>query len=138
MSTGFDASEFVKGKWLHGSDLPPGQPIELTVATVGVHQFDDGSKRPKVEFLETEQALSLNKTQVASMIGLFGTNTAAWVNQRITLTAVPSGYQGKPTIAIGRAAAPAMPTLNGAPQPQPAADNPFVTTPAGGITFRQG
>lgn len=141
MSTGFDASEFVKGKWLHGSDLTLGQPIELTVATVGVHAFDDGTKRPKVEFLETEQALSLNKTQTGAMIGLFGANTAAWVGQRVTLTAVPSNYAGKPTIVIGRAAAPAMPTLNGQP---PMADNPFTPQQAaapqqaGGVTWKQG
>lgn len=132
---GFDASEFVKGRWLHGADLPLGQPIELTVATVGVHQFDDGTKRPKIEFLETEQALSLNKTQTATMIQLFGANTGAWAGQRITLTAVPSNYAGKPTILIGRAAPPQPPTAFGQPA---AADTPWTPQPqAAGVTFRQ-
>lgn len=136
---GFDASEFVKSKWLHGADLPLGQPVELTIATVGVHQFDDGTRRPKIEFLETEQALSLNKTQTNTLIGMFGANTGAWVGQRVTLTATPSNYAGKPTILIGRAVA-APPTLNGQPvNPAPAAaDNPFTTAPAGGVMFRQG
>ena len=134
---GFDASEFVKSKWLHGADLPLGQPVELTIATVGVHQFDDGTRRPKIEFLETEQALSLNKTQTNTLIGLFGANTAAWVNQRITLTATPSNYAGKPTIAIGRAGPPQPPTAFGQPAPA-VADNPFAAAQAGGVTFRQG
>lgn len=140
---GFDASEFVKGKWLHGADLPQGQPIELTIATVAVHEFDDGTKRPKVEFLETDQALSLNKTQTGTLISLFGANTAAWVNQRVTLTAIPTQFQGKPTIAIARAVA-SMPTVNGA-TPTPAGAAPtqqptgsYITTPGGGITFRPG
>ena len=146
MSTqGFDASEFVKSKWLHGADLPAGQPIEMTIATVGVHEFDDGTKRPKVEFLEADQALSLNKTQTGTMIALFGANTAAWIGQRVTLTAVPTQFAGKPTIVVGRAVA-TMPTFNGqpmaaaAPQP-PAADNPWTqpTAPVqAGVTFRQG
>lgn len=139
MSTqGFDASEFVKSKWLHGADLPAGQPIELTVATVGVHEFDDGTKRPRVEFLEADQALSLNKTQTGTMIQLFGSNTAAWIGQRVTLTAVPTQFAGKPTIVIGRAGPPSMPTFNG----QPMAAAPVQTAaPLGvgavGVQFRQ-
>ncbi len=136
---GFDASEFVKSKWLHGADLPAGQPIELTVATVGVHEFDDGTKRPKVEFLEADQALSLNKTQTGTMIALFGANTAAWIGQRVTLTAVPTQFTGKPTVVIGRAGPPSIPTFNG----QPMAAAPVQTAPAPlgvgapGVMFRQ-
>jgi hypothetical protein len=132
---GFDASEFVKGRWLHGADLQPGQPLELTIATVGVHEFEDGTKRPKVEFLEVEQALSLNKTQTGAMIQLFGANTGAWAGQRITLMPIPTQFQGKPTIAIGRAAPPQPPTAFG----QPSADNPFAPLGVGapGVTFRQ-
>lgn len=132
--SGFDASEFVKSKWLHGSDLPMGQPVELTIATVGVHQFDDGTRRPRLEFLETEQSLSANKTQVATMIQLFGANTAGWIGQRVTLTAVPSQFAGKPTILIARATPPQPPTAFGQPAPQPSAP---LGVGAPGVTFRQ-
>jgi hypothetical protein len=138
MSTAFDASEFVKGQWLHGSDLPAGQSIELTISGTRVHEFDDGNKRPVVEFLECEQDLSINKTQTATLIALFGTNTAAWVNQRIALTPVPTQFAGKPTIMITRAAPPSMPTFNGQAM---AAAAPVQAAPLGvgapGVMFRQ-
>ena len=82
----FDASKYTQSKWLHGSDLPPGQAIELTISGAKEHTFDDGTTRPIIEFLETEQALALNKTQTGSLIGLFGANADAWKGQRVTLT----------------------------------------------------
>ena len=138
---GIDATEFTKSKRLHGSDLQLGQPVEVTLAAVGIEQFDDGTRRLTVEFLETEQTLTLNKSQTTSMIQLFGANTAGWAGQRIALTAVPSSYAGKPTILVTRAAPVMPPTVNGqpmaaAPQP-PAADNPW-TQPTAGVQFRQG
>jgi hypothetical protein len=145
MSTGFDATEFTRSPWLHGADLPMGQPIELTIAASRIHEFTDGTRRPVVEFLETDQALSLNKTQTTTLVSLFGANSAAWVGQRVTLTAVPSQIQGKATIVIGRAGPPLAPTVNG--QPLQAAPTAGATMPpvqaaplgvgAPGVSFRQ-
>lgn len=132
----FDASKYTQSKWLHGSDLPLGQAIELTISGAKEHTFDDDTTRPVAEFLETEQALALNKTQVGSLISLFGANTAAWTGQRVTLTAIPTQFQGKPTIAIGRAMPPQSPTLNGTDNPfKP--QQPAAPQQAGGVTFRQ-
>ena len=142
----FDATKYMQSKWLHGSDLPLGQPIELTISGAKEHAFDDGTTRPVIEFLETEQALALNKTQTGSLIGLFGANADAWKGQRVTLTPVPlPAFQGKPTVVIGRAAPPSMPTFNGQPMaaaaPQPAAPVQTAAAPLGvgapGVQFRQ-
>ena len=138
---GIDATSYGQNNWIHGADLD-GQ-IELTAAGVREHSFDDGTRRLVLAFLETERELSLNKTQVKSMIGFFGANTAAWVGQRITLTPIPTQFAGKPSILITRAAPPSMPTFNGQPMaaavPQPAAaDNPWTPPVQAGVTFRQG
>lgn len=119
----FDASQYVKSKWLHGSDLPLGQVVTLTIKEATEHAFDDGSKRPVIRFYELDQSLALNKTQTASLIGLFGTNAGDWIAQRVELMATPSNYAGKPTILI-RKAAQSAPTVNGQPvvtQPTPPA-----------------
>lgn len=136
---GFDISDTLKSRWLHGSDCPP-DGIDLTVAGARMHTFDDGNQTVVISFHETTQELSLNKTQRQSMAALFGVFTGAWIGQRIRLTPVPTQFAGKPTIMITRAAPPAPPTLNGQPvNPAPAAaDNPFTTAPAGGVMFRQG
>ena len=135
----FDASKYTQSKWLHGSDLPPGQAIELTISGAKEHTFDDGTTRPVIEFLETEQALALNKTQVGSLIGLFGANADAWKGQRVTLTPVPlPAFQGKPTVVIGRAAPPQPPTLNGQPMLQaPVQAAAPLGVGAPGVQFRQ-
>lgn len=141
----FDASKYTQSKWLHGSDLPPGQAVELTISGAKEYTFDDGTTRPIIEFLETEQALALNKTQTGSLIGLFGANADAWKGQRVTLTPVPlPAFQGKPTVVIGRAAPPSMPTFNGQPMAaaqQPAAPVQTTAAPLGvgapGVMFRQ-
>ena len=129
----FDASQYVKSKWLHGSDLPLGQVVTLTIKEATEHTFDDGSKRPVIRFYELDQSLALNKTQTASLIALFGTNAGDWIAQRVELMATPSNYAGKPTVLIRRAAATG-PTINGqpvAPQPtQPAMPSPQPTPPA--------
>lgn len=127
----FDASQYVKSKWLHGSDLQLGQVVTLTIKEATEHAFDDGSKRPVIRFYELDQSLALNKTQTASLIGLFGTNAGDWIAQRVELMATPSNYAGKPTILIRRAAS-SGPTINGQPvAPQPTAPAPTMPAQSG-------
>lgn len=130
----FDATKYTQSPWLHGADLPAGQPIEMTISGAREHTFTDGTTRPVVEFLECDPALVLNKTRAQALVAMFGANPDAWKGQRITLTAVPTQL-GKPTILLTRAAPPQPPTAFG--QPAPAADNPFTPAPAAGVTFRQ-
>ena len=61
------------------------------------------SEKPLLKFLEIEEGLVLNKTQIRTMIDNFGSDTAAWIGQRILLKQVTSAYQGKPTIEIAPA-----------------------------------
>jgi len=131
----FDASKYTKSKWLHGSDLPLGQVVTLTIKEATEHAFDDGTTRPVIRFYELDQALALNKTQTSTLIGLFGTNAGDWIAQRVELMATPSNYAGKPTILIRRGAS-SGPTINGQPvvtqptPPAPAMPSPQPTQPA--------
>ncbi len=121
----FDASEYVKSEWLHGEDLPDGEPVPVQIKTAYEYTFErDGTKRPVLEFYDLAQKLVLNKTQTRKLIELFGANAGAWVGQHIRLMAAPSNFEGKPTILIGRGAAqpPEPPPMRfEQAQPQPAA-----------------
>jgi hypothetical protein len=111
----FDMSKYTRSKWLKGSDLPLGRATPATIKRVYENTFEQtGETKPVIEFLDLDQHLVLNKSQVMALINLFGTDAHLWANQRITLMPVPSNYQGKPTIMIG-AGETATPTFNGQP-----------------------
>jgi hypothetical protein len=100
MSNNFLASEFVKGKYLKAVDTDRRKPIRLTVEGVDQEDFPEQGKKLVLSFLEIDQKMVLNKTQVGTMIDLFGVNTGLWRGQRLHLIQVTSSYQGKPTILI--------------------------------------
>jgi hypothetical protein len=100
MSTNFDASQFVKSKYLKGADLSRGKPVRVTVESVDQHEFPEQGTKLVLKFLEIDQEMILNKTQTTTLIDLFGTQTSGWRGQRINLMQVASTYQGKPTVLI--------------------------------------
>jgi hypothetical protein len=117
----YDASEFTQGKFIKGSDFQPGQQVRVRVTNITKEEFKEQGQKLVLHFHETDRGMVLNKTQVTSMINLFGPQTAAWVDQSVILQSVPSGYQGKPTILI-TPAQPTIPSGNGlgiAAQPAP-------------------
>jgi len=104
-----DASQFVKGKYLKGSDLDKRKPIRVTVQDIDQREFPEQGQKLVLAFLEIDQDMILNKTQAQTMIDMFGPQTALWRGQRLHLMQVASSYQGKPTIVIseGEASVPA-------------------------------
>lgn len=120
MSTGtFDPTKYTKSRWIKGADLQPGRPTMVTINAAFEQNFEQQNEtKPALSFDEIDQSLILNKTQVKTMLDLFGNDPRAWVGQRINLLQVPSNYQGKPTILITSAES-APPTGNGQPPRQP-------------------
>lgn len=100
-------SKYTKSRWLRGNDLEAdydGEAIVVTIKTVTEETFEQtGETKPVVQFLELDQALICNKTQVGKLIDLFGDDAAGMVGKQITLQAAPSSYPGKSTIVIGKA-----------------------------------
>jgi hypothetical protein len=103
----------------------------VTIKDIGMKDFDDGSRKLLVQFVELDKGLVLNKTNADTIGALYGTNTDGWINRQVMLMTMPVDYQGKKVNAI-RVRAPAqqqaMPQrtspnapLNG---PQPALNGP--------------
>lgn len=104
-----DVTKYTKSKFLKASDLDLGRPTQATVKRVYEHTFEqENETKVVIEFREFDQHLVLNKTQIMTLVGMFGAQTGTWQGQRLNLTAVPSNYQGKPTILITADAAPPM------------------------------
>lgn len=113
----FDPTKYTKSKWMKGSDLQMGRAVLVTIGKAWEHFFEQqGETKVALKFDEMDQDLACNKTQVMTLIELFGPDPRAWVGQRISLLAVPSNYQGKPTILISEAQV-APPTAAGRATP---------------------
>lgn len=105
----FDPTKYTKSRWLKGADLPK-RLVPVTIAKVYEHHFEaTGETKPVIDLEEIEQSMPLNKTQVVTLIELFGTDIRLWVGQRIQLQAIPSNYAGKPTILISQVNEPEPP-----------------------------
>ncbi len=100
MNANFDVSKFVRSKYLKASDLDRRKPLRVTVQGVDEREFPEQGTKVVLSFLEIDQGMILNVTQVRTMIALFGVQAGIWRGQRLNLTQVASNYQGKPTILI--------------------------------------
>lgn len=115
----FDPTKYTKSKWLKGSDLQLGRAMAVTIAKAWEQYFEQTAEnKVALAFDELDQQMALNKTQVMTMIELFGADPRAWVGQRVNLLAIPSNYQGKPTIQI--LAGETMPSFGGRSNGKPA------------------
>jgi hypothetical protein len=119
MATNFNATDFVKSKFLKGAELDKRKPTRATIQDVDQQEFPEQGTKLVLKFLEIDQELILNKTQVNAMIELFGPQTGTWRGQRLNLLQVASSYQGKPTILI----TPAEPAATATEEDQ--SDRPF-------------
>lgn len=104
----FDPTQYTKSQFLKGSDLE--EPLVVTVAAAYEHTFEiDGSVKPALEFVDLDQHLILNKTNIKAMIAMFGTDVDEWIGKRIMLIPVPDAYQGKAGIRLQKVARAAKP-----------------------------
>ena len=113
----FDTGKYARSPFLKGDDLEEGEKVVVTIKDAREIEFPDGKTVPALDFLELDQALTLNKTRILKLIDLFGEDTEDWLNQRIALYAVPVQYNGKSvmSVAVGKAPARAVkgkPTLD--------------------------
>ena len=94
-------------KYLRASDLI-GKERNVTIAGVTRGEFtsDTGAKtvKPVVEFNDGSQALVLNKTNLAALEMMFGTDMDRWAGQTIRLYGDRVPFRGKivDTIRISR------------------------------------
>lgn len=115
----FSVGQYLESQYLKGSDLSQTAQQIITIKDVAQQEFQ-GQTKVVVGFLETPKRLICNKSQLASLAGMFGNETGAWVNQRVSVYAAPSGYQNTLTVKILAAPAVQAPTVHGEVQFQSA------------------
>jgi hypothetical protein len=130
----FDPEKYTQGKWLKGSDLPAGKQTIVTIKGGREHTFEKtGEKKPVLSYIELAAEMTINPTQMGTLMSMFGKEPNLWLGQRIALMPVPSGFEGKPTIMIMPAPSqfPGA-TAHGVPPQQP------PQAPNGDVIFGSG
>ena len=99
-----DANNVFPSKYLKASDIGESRPV-LTIRSIEIMklQQDEDSEadsKPALFFEGKEKALLCNKTNWNTLIGLFGSDTDAWIGQRIKIGVADVAFKGKMTQAI--------------------------------------
>lgn len=102
---GFETSKYTKNPFLKGEDLEEGERIVVTIKAAEEVTFPSGDTVPVIEFLELDQKLTLNKTRIKRLVEILGDDTDEWIDQRISVYAVPVQFNGKSmmSVAVGKA-----------------------------------
>lgn len=91
---GLNMDEMYPSKWLRASDLS-GKRVKLTIGSVGMEQFQDGTSKPCIHFPGKDKGLILNKTNATAIAGAYGPDTDGWLGKSIELFSMkvqgPSG-----------------------------------------------
>lgn len=128
-------------KYVSAADLN-NQEVRVVMGAVQLESVDDGKPMlPVLYFQGMTKGLVLNKTNAKKLSELYGSETDHWAGQAVTLFAIQTEYQGKPTPGIRVKAAPMQP-VGQAAIAQQASQQPAITQQAsttqpatGGVTF---
>jgi hypothetical protein len=114
-------------KYVKASDLPDGQFIPVTIASVVIENVaGDGqaeTDKPVLYFSGKEKGLVLNKTNSSEISAAYGDETDDWAGKKILLYAATTPFNGK-TVPCIRVKVPKQVAPKAAPkQPVSAAVN---------------
>lgn len=107
-------------KWLRAGDL--GQKTHrLTISSMDMEVFQDGSKKPAVSFQGRQKGMILNKTNATTIAGSYGKDLMKWIGKDIEIFTMkiqgPSGLVDGIRVRIPDGAGPS------ADEPAPAQVN---------------
>ena len=84
-----DMGKYTQSKWMKADDVNPNQI--LTIQKAYEHEFErDNSKKPVIEFLESDQAVVCNKTRITALVNAFGADGTKWAGKRVKLSTAPT------------------------------------------------
>lgn len=95
-----NTEKYTQNPFIKGEDLEEGERMVLTIKAAYETTFPSGDTVPVLEFLETDQRLTLNKTRVRKAVELFGPDSDTWINRQVALYPVPVQYNGKSQMGV--------------------------------------
>lgn len=95
-----NTEKYTQNPFIKGEDLEDGERLVLTIKAAYETTFPSGDTVPVLEFLETDQKLTLNKTRVRKAVELFGPDSDAWINRQVALYPVPVQFNGKSQMGV--------------------------------------
>ncbi len=92
-------SQLYPSKWLTAADLPE-EGIIVTIRSMDIEKMTDGAEKPVLYFDEIEKGLVLNKTNAGAISKMYGDETDAWEDERISLFPTFVDFKGEQVEAI--------------------------------------
>ena len=114
-----DVEDFLRPKWLSGEGLDE-EGMKLTISNAYQHFFErDRQHKSVLEFSETSQLLTLNKTRMGALAAMFGPDPQGWIGEAIWVRSGDTAM-GKTVVITGAVptvtrATMSVPTVNGIP-----------------------
>lgn len=94
-----DASEYAAsdGKWLNAEFMKLKGLTRSTLRITGCSkgEYKDGTKHLTLHFYGTDKELGLNKTNLRTVISLYGPGTAGWIGKQVVVYVTQTLYEGK-------------------------------------------
>jgi hypothetical protein len=124
------ASDYDRSKYLRAEDLKRDTKFRIKAITEEVFERDGRPEKKLVLWFTTdERGLVLNKTNIRTLRGPYGDDTASWVGRVIVVFPVIADFRGKMTPAL-RVRIP--PPKQAAPQQPSPAGNGAAAAPLAG------
>lgn len=101
-----NTEKYTRNPFIKGEDLEDEDRLVVTVKAAYETTFPSGDTVPVLEFLETDQKLTLNKTRIRKLVEMFGPDSDDWIDRRVALYAVPVQFNGKSQMGVAIAAPP--------------------------------
>ncbi|MEE9159976.1 MAG: hypothetical protein V3U60_16525 [Gammaproteobacteria bacterium] len=94
--------EYVACEELNGRD------VTLTISSIALKTFDDGTSKPAISFKNARKGFLLNKTNSITIATMYGDETDGWIGKPITLFPTDTDFGGKrvPCIRVRPGQAP--------------------------------
>lgn len=84
-----DASKYLKSDFMKAEDIPEDESITLTVQSVEERTSKFKDELMPALILSNEKVLTLNPTNLRSMIEYYGAESDKWIGLAVTLFAIP-------------------------------------------------
>ena len=75
------------------------EPTQYTIASVIVRSIK-GDEKLVMSFKEIKEQLILNRTNMDFLVSKAGDETDGWTNKKVTITPVPTTFNGKQTMGL--------------------------------------
>lgn len=88
------ASEFFDSKYLAAADLA-GREVKVQIDSIEVAEFQDGTRKPVLMFVNKRKGMALNKTNAGKLKAQWGDDMDSWIGHEVILYPDTADFGGR-------------------------------------------